>query len=156
MVLDAFALTMAFDKNAPFDELPRLPPCADLETPEIMKACIKASRSLAELKGLMGSIPDQRILLELLPLRESEASSAIENILSSKERLFMAASGEEGNADRYTREILGYNRALVKAKGNSPDLETIRNICSTLLGEETRFRSNDDDEVYLLRPGMAG
>ncbi len=156
MVLDAFTPTMAFDKDSPFDDLPQLPPCMDIETPDIMKACIRASRSLAELKGLMGSIPDQRILLELLPLRESEASSAIENILSSKERLFMAASGEGGNADRYTREILGYNKALIKAKGNNPDLETIRNICSTLLGEETRFRCNDNDEVYLLRPGMAG
>lgn len=147
---------MAFDRNTPFDELPPVPPYTDIETPEIMRACIRASRSLAELKGLMGSIPDQRILLELLPLRESEASSAIENIRSSKERLFLTASGEEEETDRYTREILGYNRALTKAKGNIPDLETIRNICSTLLDEEMEFRNDDDDEVYLVTPGMTG
>ncbi len=153
---EAFVPTMAFDRNTPYDDLPPLPPHADLETPEVLKACIRASRSLAELKGLMGSIPDQRILLELLPLRESEASSAIENIRSSKERLFLATSGEEEETDRFTREILGYNKALVKAKGGIPDLETIRGICSTLLDGEARFRSGDDDEVYLVAPGMAG
>ncbi|MBE6514565.1 MAG: Fic family protein [Thermoplasmata archaeon] len=142
-----------FDRNSPYDDLPRLPPRADIESVDIMRACIKASRSLAELQGLVSTIPDKRILLELLPLQESESSSAIENIVSSKKRLFMAVSGDPEKADRSTREILGYNKALLTSSGRIPDLETIRNICSSIKGEAMDYRNPGDEQVGLFSAG---
>ena len=142
-----------FDHDSPYGDLPGLPPAADIESVDIMRACIKASRSLAELQGLMSTIPDKRILLELLPLQESESSSAIENIVSSKDRLFMAASGAPEKADRPTREILGYNRALQSASGRIPDMDAIKDICSSIKGEEMEYRDSDDDRVGLFGAG---
>ena len=141
------------DRNSPYDDLPRLPPQADIETIDIMRACIRASRSLAELQGLVSTMPDKRILLELLPLQESESSSAIENIVSSKKRLFMAISGDPEKADRSTREILGYNRALLSASGRIPDMDVIKSICSSIKGEEMDYRSSDEEQVGLFGSG---
>ena len=141
-----------FDAGSPFDDLPCLPPLQDLESTEVMRACIRASRSLAELQGLIETVPEKRVLLELLPLQESESSSAIENIVSSKQRIFMAVSDSTGT-DRLTKEIVGYNKALSSISGELPDLNTIRKICSIILDDEMEFRGTGDDPVGLYMPG---
>jgi hypothetical protein len=41
---------MAFDPSKPYNDLPLLPPGADLETRVVLKACIEARAALAELK----------------------------------------------------------------------------------------------------------
>lgn len=48
---------MAFLPDNPFNELPSLPPRAEIETKAILKKAISAGRALAELKGLGESIP---------------------------------------------------------------------------------------------------
>ena len=141
-----------FEAESPFDDLPRLPPVQDLESIEVMRACVKAARSLAELQGLIETVPEKRILLELLPLQESESSSAIENIVSSKQRIFMAVSDDSGT-DRFTKEIIGYNKALSSVSGELPDLKTIKKICSIILDEDVAFRGTGDDPVALYMPG---
>ena len=141
-----------FEAGAPFDDLPRLPPIQDLESVEVMRACVKASRSLAELQGLIETVPEKRILLELLPLQESESSSAIENIVSSKQRIFMAVS-DDTETDRFTKEIVSYNKALSTVSGELPDLKTTRRICSIILDDEIEFRGAGDDPVELYMPG---
>lgn len=142
-----------FDRSDAYDELPVLPPAYDVETTAVMRACIRASRSLSELQGLIATIPEKRILLELLPLQESESSSAIENIVSSKKRLFMATSGDAESSDRFTREIISYNRALMSAAGKIPDHKTIKTICSIIRGEDVEFRKEGDEPVGLYVPG---
>ncbi|MBQ7405713.1 MAG: Fic family protein [Candidatus Methanomethylophilaceae archaeon] len=141
-----------FNPQIPFDDLPKLPPHLDIETSEVMRSCVAASRALGELKGLLESIPDQRVLLELLPLQESRSSSELENIISSRDRLFMASSTID-DSDIYTREILRYNSAMVKYNRKIPDTKTIRNVCSEVCGMDVRYRSTPEDEVYLKRMG---
>jgi len=46
-----------FNPEVPYNELPFLPPKVDLETPLILKACIKANRELAKLKIAERLIP---------------------------------------------------------------------------------------------------
>ena len=137
----------------PFDDIPLLPPRAELESIEVMRACVSASRSLAELQGLVGMLPEKRILLELLPMQESESSSAIENIVSSKKRLFLASSGNKDMLDKSTREIVGYNRAISVASGKIPDMSTVKEICSTILGDTMEFRSEKDETIGLFSYG---
>jgi len=55
---------MTFDRNTPFNDLPLLPPAgAELETLKVLKKTITASRALAELKGLGGTISNQAMLI---------------------------------------------------------------------------------------------
>jgi len=143
----------SLDRDRPFDDLPMLPPAFDAESPEIMRACIRASRSLSEMKGFIETIPEKKILLELLPLQESESSSAIENIVSSKKRLFMATSGNLDPNDRFTKEIVGYNKALNAASGKIPDIGTMKTICSIILDTPVEFRGEDDELVGLFSIG---
>jgi hypothetical protein len=42
---------VAFRSDQPYNELPLLPPQADVETRAILKACIEARAALAELKA---------------------------------------------------------------------------------------------------------
>jgi cell filamentation protein, protein adenylyltransferase len=75
------------DRNQPFNNLPHLPPPIELETPAVLKKAIAANRKLAELKGLVHSIPNQEILINGIILQEARLSSEIENIVTTNDEL---------------------------------------------------------------------
>ncbi|NTU45987.1 MAG: hypothetical protein HGA99_10845 [Chlorobiaceae bacterium] len=50
-----------------------------------------AARTLAELKGAGGLIPDQAIFINAIPLQEALLSSEIENVVTTQDALFKAA-----------------------------------------------------------------
>lgn len=101
-----------FDRYAPFNELPPLPPIAELESKAILKKAITASRALAELKGMAERMPNQAMLIDSLVLQEARASSEIENILTTNDELFKAASDEALPASAEAKEVLRYRQAL--------------------------------------------
>src|ERR1044071_10350713 len=74
--------------DKPYNEIPLLPPKVDLETKAILKQCICARAALAELKGAAELIPNPSVLINTLPLLEAQASSEIENIVTTNDRLF--------------------------------------------------------------------
>jgi Fic family protein len=101
-----------FDRDTPFNELPSLPPTANVETAAILKKAITASRALAELKGMAERMPNQAMLIDSLVLQEARASSEIENILTTNDELFKAASDEALPASAEAKEVLRYRQAL--------------------------------------------
>ena len=101
-----------FDRNTPFNDLPPLPPTAELESKAILKKTIAASRALAELKGMAERMPNQAMLIDSLVLQEARASSEIENILTTNDELFKAASDEALPASAEAKEVLRYRQAL--------------------------------------------
>ncbi|MCC5793921.1 MAG: hypothetical protein JJT85_04200 [Chromatiales bacterium] len=103
---------MTWRADQPFNALPPLPPPLEaVETRAILKACIPARVALAELRQAGELLPDQGLLIQLLPLLEAQASSEIENILTTTDQLFRHAE-REGGADAATREALRYRAAL--------------------------------------------
>ena len=60
-----------------------LPLQKDVETKAVLRKLAAAHKALAELKGVVTSIPNQHILIETLTLREARESSAVENIIST-------------------------------------------------------------------------
>ncbi|MBN1301801.1 MAG: Fic family protein [Melioribacteraceae bacterium] len=101
-----------FNRKKPYNELPGLPPKADLETKEILKAAIQANRSLAQLKGIALTIPNQSILINTLPLQEALSSSEIENVITTNDKLYEAMASSANNSDPQTKEVLRYREAL--------------------------------------------
>ena len=75
---------MAFNAKISYNDLPPLPPEADVETKTILKKTIAARSALTEFKGLGETIPNQTLLVDSLILQEAKASSEIENIGSEK------------------------------------------------------------------------
>lgn len=96
---------------------------ADLETPAISRHLTHASRQLAEFKGVVGTIPNERILLTALVLEEAKDSSAIENIVTTHDELYRSAAGTDGPLSPAAQEVLRYRQALtvgwelVRARG---------------------------------------
>lgn len=103
---------MRFDPDKPFNDLPLLPPAADMETRAVLKKSLSAGRMLAELKGLGGTIPNQSVLINSLILQEAKASSEIENVITTNDALFKAFTASTSQVDPATREVLRYREAL--------------------------------------------
>ena len=103
---------MTFNPQRPYNDLPPLPPKAEIETKSVLKKAISAGRVLAELKGLGGSIPNQSMLVNTVILQEAQASSEIENIVTTNDALFKAATSDTPSVDAATKEVLRYREAL--------------------------------------------
>ena len=103
---------MTFDPNRPFNDLPNLPPASDTETRAILRSCIAARAAMAELRVSGGLIPNQAMLINSIPLLEAQASSEIENIVTTTDLLFRHANDAAGRADPATKEALRYRTAL--------------------------------------------
>lgn len=74
---------MSLDPEKPYNDLPDLPPAAQLETTPVLKACIEARAALA-LQQAARLIPNPAVLINTMPLLEAQASSEIENIVTTR------------------------------------------------------------------------
>lgn len=82
------------------------------ETPALLKRLATAGRSLAELKGIAASIPNQGILINTLALQEAKDSSAIENIVTTHDELYRDGDARDASISLATKEVLRYRQAL--------------------------------------------
>ncbi|MCX6170644.1 MAG: Fic family protein [Ignavibacteriales bacterium] len=103
-----------FIKDRPYNDLPLLPPKAEVESKLILKKAISANKALAELKGVAALIPNQNILLNTLVLEEARDSSAIENVITTRDKLYEALAISSLKIDPSTKEVLNYRKALWK------------------------------------------
>lgn len=103
---------MSFRPDRPYNDLPPLPPDREVETKAVLKLCIEARASLAELKTAGRLIPNQAVLINSIPILEAQASSEIENIVTTTDRLFQFANNGREHADPATKEALRYQTAL--------------------------------------------
>lgn len=101
-----------FDKSQPYNDLPLLPPKADLETKEILTKTIKASRALAQLNGAIRNLPNPSLFLDTLHLQEAKASSEIENIITTNDDLYQAAVADKKFDNPATKEVISYKEAI--------------------------------------------
>jgi Fic family protein len=129
--------------DRPYNALPSLPPAMEIETRAVLKQCISARAALAELKQAAELIPNQAVLINTLPLLEARASSEIENIVTTTDRLFRHMRSE-AQADPATKEALRYSRALfggfAALKRHPLNTRTAEQICTAIKGVEMRVR----------------
>ncbi|WP_320002390.1 Fic family protein [Shiella aurantiaca] len=110
--------------SKPFNDLPLLPPPLEkVEAIQILKQESKAAVALAELKGLARTLPNQGILINAIVLKEAQASSEVENIITTHDKLYQALAAKTITIDPSTKEVLRYREALlygfeeIKTKG---------------------------------------
>lgn len=130
---------MKIDVTTPYNDLPDLPPKQDLETKKVLKHCIEARAALAELHKAAEMLPNQTVLINTLPLLEAQASSEIENIVTTTDKLFQYANDVSSpQIDHSTKEALRYRAALregfEKIKSRPSNTVLAEQICSTLRG----------------------
>ena len=141
-----------FDPKQPYNNLPELPPpAAVIENREILKKCINARVALAELKQAAELIPNAAVLVNALPLLEARASSEIENIVTTTDKLFEFVDIAEDKADAATKEALRYRTALFEGtkmvRRGMLTIDMAIQICSTIKGLELDIR--DDSATQL-------
>lgn len=147
-----------FDPKQPYNGLPMLPPPLELiETTAILKKCIDARVALAELKQAAELIPNAAVLVNALPLLEARASSEIENIVTTTDKLFEFADVAEDKADAATKEALRYRTALYEGskmvQRGMLTTDMAIHICSTVKGRELDLR---DTSGTTLKNRMSG
>jgi Fic family protein len=129
--------------DIPYNDIPPIPGGDILETKPVLKACVEARAAMAGLRQAAELIPNQSILINTLPVLEARASSAIENIVTTTDKLF-ANLHSEGRADPATKEALRYRRALMegyRALEKFPlTTRTAETVCTTIKGVEMHVR----------------
>src|SRR4051812_2436569 len=124
--------------TAPYNDLPDLPPFADLESKPILKATVeaRAALALAALKEATYLIPNPAVLINTIPLLEAQASSEIENIVTTTDALFQYSGADDQAVDAATKEALRYRGALADGFESlkSRPIATASIVCSRIKG----------------------
>ena len=104
-----------FDRNTPFNDLPPLPPSAEIDNDsDILKKLVSASRALASVNINVMRLPNPYMLVNTIVLQEAKTSTEIENIFTTEDELYKAVSDNksEEKADLAVKEVLLYREAL--------------------------------------------
>ena len=137
-------MTARWRPDRAHDALPGLPPAVELESKAVLKQCVRAAAALAELNRATELIPNPDILINTLPLLEAQASSEIENVVTTSDELFRHLRSESG-ADPATKEALRYRHALMEAYGalgrRPIGTRLAESICSRIQEAETTVRA---------------
>src|SRR6185295_13820981 len=102
---------MSFKPTYPFD-LPELPPEIDCNNATFTKWLIKARTELGELKGYSHALPNPMLLLSPAIIKESVASSEIENINTTVEKVLQQRLFPEAEQKTENKEVLRYKDAV--------------------------------------------
>ena len=101
-----------FDRKIPYNDLPLLPPKADIETKPILRKTISAGRALAQLNGTLLNLPNPTLFLDTIYLQEAKASSEVENIITTNDELYKSLVAVRKIENSATKEVLSYKEAL--------------------------------------------
>ncbi|MGA4507255.1 Fic family protein [Propionibacteriaceae bacterium G1746] len=142
----AYDAYMWTNTDRPYQDLPALPPSIEVETREVLKALTPAARALAALDAACRRLPDPSMLINTIPLLEAQASSEIENIVTTNDELFRAAHGALGEPlTPPIKEALRYRSALMAGfealKTRPLTTQTAVDICSHIQGRPVVVRN---------------
>ena len=101
-----------FYRKVPYNDLPLLPPKADIETKQILRKAISAGRALAQLNGTLLNLPNLTLFLDTIYLQEAKASSEVENIITTNDEIFKSLVADKKIENSATKEVLSYKEAL--------------------------------------------
>jgi Fic family protein len=80
----------------------------------VLKATVGARTALATLAQAGQMLPNPNVLIHAVPLLEAQASSEIENIVTTADELFRHVGSDGG--DHATKEALRYRAALRRGR----------------------------------------
>lgn len=107
-----YSLHMTWSAAAPYNDLPLLPPSVDYETKPVLRAAIRARAAIAALDQAAKRMQNPMVLVNSISLLEAQASSEIENIVTTTDDLFRFVHDPSDAANPDTKETLRYRAAL--------------------------------------------
>ncbi|MDD7465707.1 MAG: Fic/DOC family N-terminal domain-containing protein [Actinomycetaceae bacterium] len=137
-------MDMHNDPEVPYQHLPPLPPAQNIETVPVLKATIRAARALEGANIAANLLPNPHILIQAVPLLEAQASSEIENVVTTNDELFRAAHNVQSPSPA-TKEALQYSRAMYAGyetiQQKPLTTNTAKLVCSIITGITMDVRS---------------
>lgn len=137
---------MPFRAEVAHNGLPLIPANLVVETIEVLRATTAARVALMELDTRSRYIPNPAVLINAIPVVEAQASSEIENIVTTTDEMFQSDIQGLAGANPATREALRYRTALrvgFDSIGQRPiSTSTATSICSAILGHDTAIRTD--------------
>lgn len=91
--------------------LEMLPMKKNIETKRVLKQLSRASRELAELKGIAKTMPNQNILINAITINEAKTSSSIENIVTTHDEIYRAMV-RTSDTSPAAKEVIDYRSAI--------------------------------------------
>lgn len=132
---------MSFNPIYPHD-LALLPPKDSFDSKEITSLIIKARAELGELKGYAFAMPNPTLLLSPAIIKESLASSEIENINTTLIDVLNNQLFPEDEQQKPDKEVLRYRDAVFEGftslERHSLSTRTIQNVQSVLLPDKPK------------------
>lgn len=101
-----------FNRDKPYNDLPLLPPKAEIDTKSILRKTISAGRALAQLNGTLINLPNPTLFLDTIYLQEAKASSEVENIITTNDELYKSLVADKKVENSATKEVLSYKEAV--------------------------------------------
>jgi Fic family protein len=139
----SFVNMSSWRPDRPYNDLPPIPPAGILETRPVLRACVESRAALAGLKQAAELIPNQSMHINTLPVLEARASSAVENIVTTTDKLFENLHAE-ANADPATKEALRYRRSLMEGYQSLNEIPLCTRmaevVCSTIRDQDMQVR----------------
>ena len=144
---------MMFNPLMPYNELPLLcPQAGKLETIPVLRACSVARAALARLDASVALLPNRDILTRTIPLMEAQASSEIENVVTTNDELFRKDSLSDLELDRLPpaeKEAFGYREGIYRGIRMLDE----RPVCTNLAVELCRLLKADSRIEIRRIPG---
>jgi Fic family protein len=116
----------------------------DFAIPEVFRAVIAASNALARLDEIAQLLENAPVFINTIPVLEAQASSAIENVVTTHDSIF-SADVSSTKPDQETLLALRLRKAIIAGtevatkRGVSFNLAQL--VCSELLGRQMPLRS---------------
>ncbi len=150
-----------YSKETPYNNLPPLPPEINYDDVDILKAVNATNIALSELKGAAAFMPDQRLLLAPLTLREAVASNEIENIHTTVSDVLKAEVLSETEIRLPEKETLYYREALLTGlhaieKNGQLTYEDIIRIQGIVEPEKKGIRKKVEGKVVRVKNRTTG
>jgi Fic family protein len=140
LILQYYKRYMSFHPTQAFP-LPELPPQADILQRRLLPWMLKARTELGELKGYSHSLSNPQLLLSPAILRESVASSSIENINTTLQSILEQQMLSSTEQKPENKEVLRYRDAVIYGFESMKDLpighRLIQGIHRKLLAERS-------------------
>lgn len=131
------------DPLTPNNDLPLLCPMAGrLETIPVLKSCAEARAALARMDAYAALLPNREILTRTIPLMEAQASSEIENVVTTNDELFRRDSLPDFSLDALPpaqKEAFGYREGIFRGVRMLDE----RPICTNMAVELCRILKAD-------------
>lgn len=150
-----------YDREIPHNNLPLIPPSDSIITTEVLKAVNNANKQLYLLKGIAKRLPNQSMLVNTMVLRESKASTQIENIFTTEEELYKAISGDDMSLSGNAKEVLRYRQALWLGYNEIQttkffSIELFIKLYQTIKQESDGIRSSFFDSTVIRKRSSSG